>query len=253
MAIDDVFRTGDLRRMSRARPGAVARVCAGDAWKRPFDLVVLALAALLLLPLWIVLAAAIPLAIRLKSAGPALYRQARLGRNGQVFRILKFRTMEHGAERRAGPAWAAWRDARVTRVGRVLRRWHLDELPQALNVIRGEMSLVGPRPERPELAERIGREVAGYGRRLAVRPGIASLAQAASGPYDLHQRRKLRFDLRCIDAMSPWMDLWLIALCVARVLRQRAHGAWRALAPPVGRVQGLTVPGSEPGLGSDEA
>ena len=225
MAIGDVFWTGGLRSKSRARHGATVRTRAGDAWKRPFDLVVLAMAALLLSPLWIVLAAAIPLAIRLESPGPALYRQARLGRGGRVFLILKFRTMEHGAERRTGPVWAAWRDARVTRVGRVLRRWHLDELPQALNVIRGEMSLVGPRPERPELAERIGREVAGYGRRLAVRPGIAGLAQA-SGPYDLHPRRKLRFDLRYIDAMSPWLDLGLIALCVARVLRGR--GAWRA-------------------------
>ena len=252
MAIGDVYRAGGLRQKSRARPGAVLRTRTGDAWKRPFDLVVLALAALLLLPLWIVLAAVIPLAIRLESPGPALYRQARHGRGGRVFRILKFRTMEHGAERRTGPVWAAWRDARVTRVGRILRRWHLDELPQSVNVVCGEMSLVGPRPERPELAERIGCEVAGYGRRLAVRPGIAGLAQA-SGPYDLHPRRKLHFDLRYIEAMSPWQDLWLIALCVARVLRERALGAWRAIASPGGKVRGLTAPGPEPGSGRDQA
>lgn len=198
-------------------------VGAWTSYKRPFDLCLVGLAAVLLLPLWIVLFIAIPVAIRLEGPGPVLYRQARLGRGGRVFLMLKFRTMVEGAERRTGPVWAAWRDARVTRVGGFLRRWHLDELPQAVNVVRGEMSLVGPRPERPELAARIGREVPGYGRRLAVLPGIAGLAQAF-GPYHLHPRRKLRYDLRYIRAMSPWLDLGLIALCVFRVLRERVRG-----------------------------
>ena len=88
-----------------------------ESWKRPFDLCVVALSALLLLPVWVVLAVAVPLAIRLEGPGPVLYRQARLGRGGRVFAMLKFRTMVDGAELRTGPVWAAWRDARVTRVG----------------------------------------------------------------------------------------------------------------------------------------
>ena len=195
-----------------------------STYKRRFDLCVVAAAALLLLPLWIVLGIAIALAIRLESPGPVLYRQARLGRGGRVFVMFKFRTMVDGAERRTGPVWAAWRDARVTRVGRVLRCWHLDELPQVANVVRGEMSLVGPRPERPALAARIGRGVPGYARRLAVPPGIAGMAQAL-GPYHLHPRHKLRYDTLYIDAMSPWLDLKLCVLCVRRTLRDALRAA----------------------------
>ncbi|MCY4003841.1 MAG: sugar transferase [Rhodospirillales bacterium] len=188
-----------------------------DGWKRPFDLWVVASAALLLLPLWIVLGVAIPLAIRLESPGPALYRQARLGRGGRVFAVLKFRTMVDGAELRTGPVWAAWRDARVTRVGGFLRRWRLDELPQVVNVLRGEMSLVGPRPERPELAARIEREVPGFAARLLVRPGIAGLAQARGADFR-DPVRKLRYDLLYIETMRPWLDVKLLALCLIRVL-----------------------------------
>lgn len=211
-------------------------------WKRPFDLCVIAMAGLLLLPFWVVAGIVIPLAIRLETPGPVLYRQARLGRGGRVFMMLKFRTMVDGAERHTGPVWAAWRDARVTRVGGFLRRWHLDELPQVANVVRGEMGLVGPRPERPDLAARIGRAVAGYGRRLAVRPGIAGLAQAL-GPYHLHPRLKLRYDLCYIAAMSPRVDLGLLASCVLRVLR----GPERTEVPVSSLPPGLVAPDRDPG------
>ena len=157
------------------RSGSVVR---GARYKRPFDLAVLAFGLVVLLPVWPVVVAAIALAVRLSGPGPVLYRQARLGRGGREFRILKFRTMAPDAEERTGPVWATWNDARTTPVGRVLRRHHLDELPQALNVLRGEMSLVGPRPERPALAARIERGLPGFGERLAVLPGIAGLAQA---------------------------------------------------------------------------
>ena len=193
-----------------------------DAWKRPFDLGILISAALLLLPLWIVLAVLIPLAIRLDSPGPALYRQTRLGRGGRVFTMLKFRTMADGAENGTGPVWAARRDPRVTRAGRFLRRWHLDELPQAVNVARGEMSLVGPRPERPELAVRIEREIPGFAERLWVLPGIAGLAQAR-GAGHRDPERKLRCDLRYIETMGPWLDARLLAQCALRVLRRGAR------------------------------
>ena len=208
-----------------------------ESWKRPFDLCVVALAALLLLPLWIALAVAIPLAIRLESPGPVLYRQARLGRGGRVFVMLKFRTMVDGAERRTGPVWAARRDARVTRVGGFLRRWHLDELPQVANVVRGEMSLVGPRPERPELAARVEREVPGFAGRLRVRPGIAGLAQAR-GSGHWKPRRKLRYDTFYMARMSPWLDLTLGVWCLRRVWRQAVEDG------AAGRVPDMTEKGA---------
>ncbi|MYA88106.1 MAG: hypothetical protein F4X97_06590, partial [Boseongicola sp. SB0662_bin_57] len=211
-------------------PSAAVAAPVREAWKRPFDLCVVALAGLPLLPFWILLAAVIALAIRLESPGPALYRQPRLGRGGRAFVMFKFRTMAHGAERDTGPVWAARHDARATRVGRVLRRWRLDELPQVANVVRGEMSIVGPRPERPELAARIEREVPGFAERLRVRPGIAGLAQAR-GAGHRNPARKLRLDLAYIDAMGPWLDARLIARCVLLVLGRRARAAPRRTGP----------------------
>ena len=191
-----------------------------DGWKRPFDLAVLGLALALLAPVWAVLVPAVLLAVRLEDGGPAFHRQARLGRDGAVFDILKFRTMAVGAEDATGPVWSDRGDARVTRAGRVLRRFHLDELPQAVNVLRGEMSLVGPRPERPELAARIGREVPGFSARLRVRPGIAGLAQA-NGAGWRDPALKLYWDNRYIAAMSPRLDLRLLVRCLARTLGPR--------------------------------
>ena len=122
-----------------------------------------------------------------------------------------------GAEEGTGPVWAAPRDARVTAVGRVLRRHHLDELPQVVNVLRGEMSLIGPRPERPALAERFEREAPGFSERLRVRPGVMGLAQAL-GSCHWSPRRKLEYDNLYIDVMGPWLDLQIGALCVRRAL-----------------------------------
>ena len=205
-----------MRRRARGRGG----------YKRAFDLGAIGAFAALLLPVWVLLAAVIAAAVRLESPGPVLFRQARLGRGGRVFRIIKFRTMTDGAEAFTGPVWAAYRDARTTRVGRVLRRWHLDELPQVVNVLRGEMSLVGPRPERPEFAARIARTEPGFERRLDVRPGIMGLAQAR-GPYRLRPRHKLRYDEFYIARMNPWLDLALCWLCMRKValanLRSRAE------------------------------
>ena len=205
---------------SRAAGAANAAPAPRGGYKRPFDLVLLGLAVLVLAPLWALLALAIALAIRLEDGGPALYRQARLGRGGAVFEILKFRTMAVGAEARTGPVWTARGDARITRVGRALRRFHLDELPQAVNVLRGEMSLVGPRPERPELAAHVEREVPGFSARLRVRPGLAGLAQAEGAGWR-DPALKLRYDMRYIAAMSPWLDLRLCARCLARTLGPR--------------------------------
>jgi len=191
-----------------------------ESYKPLFDRCVIAIALLVLLPLWALLLVAMPLAIRLESRGPALYCQKRLGQGGRTFTLWKFRTMVDGAERDIGPVWAARRDARVTRVGQVLRRWHLDELPQLVNVARGEMSLVGPRPERPELAAQVERGLPGFSRRLAVRPGIAGLAQAR-GAGHRNPRAKLQYDLEYISRMGPWLDLRLCLECVWLVLRRQ--------------------------------
>ena len=218
--------TGGRRAAPGARSGEAQRTARATQrrgrYKRPFDLAVTTLAVVVLSPLWVALALAIAAAIRLEDGGRVFYRQPRLGRDGRVFRILKFRTMAEDVEERSGPVWAARRDTRTTAVGRVLRRHHLDELPQVVNVLRGEMSLVGPRPERPELAARIEREVPGFARRLEVRPGIAGLAQARGG-LSIGPRRKLRYDLLYIAAMNPWLDLKLCLGCAWMALRAATH------------------------------
>ena len=217
---------GHPQRTGRSACSAAPR----DGWKRPFDLCALAFAAVLLAPVWIPLVTAVALAVRLDGPGPVILRQPRLGRHGRIFGMLKFRTMADGAERDTGPTWSPPEDPRVTRFGRVLRRWHLDELPQAVNVLCGEMSLVGPRPERPELAAVVEQEVPGFAARLAVRPGIAGLAQARGAGWR-DPARKLALDMAYIEAMTPWLDVRLIALCALRTLR------WRGPAPdaPPGR------------------
>ena len=198
----------------------------GTTYKRPFDLAALCVAGVLLAPLWLALAIAVPFAVKLGDGGPVLYRQRRLGLGGRVFDLVKFRTMPLDSEDATGPVWAAHPDRRATRVGRVLRRLRLDELPQALNVLRGEMSLVGPRPERPELAPRCERVAPGFARRLAVRPGIAGLAQARRGAAAT-PRQKLRYDLLYLDAMGPWLDVRLCAACLLRVLAEAASSPRR--------------------------
>ena len=214
VAEESVMALADLQSPIRAPVKASGGPVRGR-YKRPFDFAVLALALVGLLPLWILLALVVAVAIRLDSPGPVLYRQPRLGRGGTVFGIVKLRTMRHGAEAGTGPVLARPGDRRLTAVGRVLRRWHVDELPQAWNILRGEMSLVGPRPERPELAARIEREVPGFSRRLAARPGVMGLAQWRGG-YRLAPRWKLRYDQLYLRRMGPWLDLRLAVLCVAR-------------------------------------
>ena len=188
-----------------------------DRYKRPFDLAVLALAAVGLVPVWLPLCLLVALAIRLQDGGPVVHVQRRVGRLGEPFDMLKFRTMANGAERKTGPVLAKAEDPRITRIGAVLRRCHLDELPQVINVIRGEMSLVGPRPERPALVRRILRKVPAFQQRLSVTPGIAGLAQARGG-YHTPPRIKLRYDRVYIANMGPWLDLKILAACVHKAL-----------------------------------
>ncbi len=156
----------------------------------------------------------------LEDRGPALYRQARVGHGGREFPLVKFRTMAIDAEA-AGPRWAGVGDARVTRIGRVLRRLHLDELPQAVNVLRGEMSVVGPRPERPEFVHKLRDEIPFYRTRLSVRPGVTGWAQVNFG-YGASVKDamiKLRYDLYYIKHRSVMLDLTILIRTLGHVLR----------------------------------
>jgi len=172
---------------------------------------VLLAAGLVVLALPPILLAA--LLVKLTSRGPVFYSQTRVGLNGRVFRIYKIRTMYHNCEAVSGIRWATAGDPRVTPVGRFLRATHLDELPQLWNVLRGDMSLVGPRPERPEFVARLSREVPRYAERLRVRPGVTGLAQVQlPADTDLESvRRKLVYDLHYIENHSVWLDLRLMA------------------------------------------
>jgi len=162
------------------------------------------------------------LLVKLTSKGPAFYTQTRLGRFGRPYTIFKIRTMTHNCEKATGACWAAVRDPRITRVGAVLRRTHLDELPQLWNVLRGDMSLVGPRPERPEFLPQLKKVLPNYQDRLLVLPGVTGLAQVRlPADTDLASvRRKLAYDLYYVRHASIWLDFRIIlctALCVVGV------------------------------------
>jgi lipopolysaccharide/colanic/teichoic acid biosynthesis glycosyltransferase len=148
----------------------------------------------------------VALLIKLTSRGPILYRQERVGQGGAVFTLYKFRTMIDGAEKHLGPVLASRDDERVTAVGRILRRTRLDELPQLYNILRGDMSLVGPRPERPYFVQR---HRALQGIRLAVKPGLTGLAQVRSF-YDLKPDHKARYDCLYIQNRSPLLNIYIL-------------------------------------------
>jgi lipopolysaccharide/colanic/teichoic acid biosynthesis glycosyltransferase len=178
--------------------------------------------------------------VRLTSAGPAFYSQTRLGRGGRHFRIHKLRTMRHNCEQVGGARWAEENDPRVTPVGRFLRRTHIDELPQLVNVLKGEMSLVGPRPERPEFLDRLVKEVPHYRDRLLVRPGVTGLAQVQL-PADTDiasVRRKLAYDLYYIRHLSLWLDVRLIACTAVHLFGVPCHVLARMFGiPPRAKVE----------------
>jgi lipopolysaccharide/colanic/teichoic acid biosynthesis glycosyltransferase len=151
--------------------------------------------------------------VRLTSPGPGFYSQERVGRNGETFVILKLRTMYHECEVDSGVQWATKNDARVTPVGRILRKLHIDELPQLLNILSGEMSVVGPRPERPEFVGPLSTAIPGYTDRLLVRPGLTGFAQIQLPPdTDIESVRcKLLLDRHYVAHRSLVMDLRLLA------------------------------------------
>jgi lipopolysaccharide/colanic/teichoic acid biosynthesis glycosyltransferase len=155
----------------------------------------------------------VALLVKLTSSGPAFYAQTRSGKWGRPFSIYKLRTMHHNCEAKSGPQWSKPGDARITPLGRFLRRTHLDELPQLWNVVRGDMGLIGPRPERPEFIPTLAQTLPHYTDRLLVRPGMTGMAQVQLPPdTDMASvRRKLAYDLYYVRYVSFWLDLRILA------------------------------------------
>jgi putative colanic acid biosynthesis UDP-glucose lipid carrier transferase len=184
------------------------------------DYVLAALLVTLASPVMVAIAAG----VKLSSKGPVLYRQQRVTWNGEVFEMLKFRTMPVTAEEGSGPVWARRADARATGFGALLRRTSLDELPQLLNVLRGEMSLVGPRPERPEFVQQFRSQIPGYMQKHLVKAGITGWAQVNDlrGDTDLVQR--IQYDLFYIDNWSLWFDLRILFRTLWHILTSRNAG-----------------------------
>jgi putative colanic acid biosynthesis UDP-glucose lipid carrier transferase len=160
-------------------------------------------------------------AVKLTSRGPVFYRQERTGLGGKRFEMLKFRSMQVDAEGATGPVWATRGDARCTTLGRLMRRWSLDELPQLLNVLAGDMSLVGPRPERGVFVDRFRGQIPGYAQRHRVQAGITGWAQVNGWRGNTSLRRRVECDLYYISHWSLGLDLRILALTLLRGLRNR--------------------------------
>jgi sugar transferase (PEP-CTERM system associated) len=187
-----------------------------EAAKRVFDVLCASVALIVALPV-IALTA---LAIRLSSRGPVVYSQTRVGKDGVPFTIYKFRSMYLNAERISGAVWSSRNDPRVTRLGRFLRRTRLDELPQLWNVLRGDMSFVGPRPERPEFIAELTNRIPYYGQRHVVRPGLTGWAQVRHryGSTIEDAQEKLQYELFYIKHMSLPFDMYIVLETVKTVL-----------------------------------
>lgn len=177
--------------------------------KRAFDIAASVTAGIvLLIPMAIVAGL-----IVLDSPGSAFYKQERLGKNGRPFQIYKFRSMYVDAEKN-GPQWARTEDPRVTKVGKVIRRWHIDELPQLINVIKGDMSIVGPRPEREHFYRIFEQDIPEYRVRLLVDQGLTCIGQV-NGCYDLTPQKRIAYDIEYIENQSIWMDI----KCILKTFR----------------------------------
>jgi sugar transferase (PEP-CTERM system associated) len=192
---------------------------ASMAAKRAFDVGLSLVGLIVSLPVMALVAAA----VRATSAGPVLYRQQRVGLNGHIFTVLKIRTMRQDAEASTGPVWSRPNDARVTPIGRFLRRTRLDEVPQIWNVLRGEMSVVGPRPERPSFVEQLTAQIPFYGQRHVVKPGLTGWAQVryTYGASVEDAIEKLQYDLYYIKNLSFALDLVIVLETIKTVVLRR--------------------------------
>jgi exopolysaccharide biosynthesis polyprenyl glycosylphosphotransferase len=223
--LEPEFRERRLGRIDLARlpgdwapAGGVHSSSMQAAVRRTFDVVVSLTLLAVTLPLLLVAMAA----IRMESPGPVFYRQERVGRGGRVYSILKLRSMVPDAEAGGAARWASRGDPRVTRVGRILRRTRIDEIPQVINVLRGDMALIGPRPERPAFTASLAQVIPHYHARALVKPGITGWAQV-NYPYGASvedARAKLAYDLYYLDRRSLFLDLLILIATVRVVLFQ---------------------------------
>jgi lipopolysaccharide/colanic/teichoic acid biosynthesis glycosyltransferase len=201
--------------IDRLAADAAVRVPTAIGWYAGVKVALDYAVAVLLAPVALVLVGLAAAAVKLTSPGPVFYTQTRVGLNGRRYKIVKLRTMHHNCEAVSGIRWAAKGDDRVTWVGKFLRLTHIDELPQLWNVLKGEMSLVGPRPERPEVIQAKGLDqlVPGYKHRLLVRPGVTGLAQVQL-PADTDVtsvRHKVVYDLYYVQNQGLWLDVRVLA------------------------------------------
>jgi sugar transferase (PEP-CTERM system associated) len=184
--------------------------------KRAMDLILSIVLLILLSPAIIATA----ILIKIDSKGPAIFSQQRVGKNKKIYMIYKFRSMIVGAEKKSGPVWAENNDSRITRVGKVIRKWRVDEIPQLWNVLKGDMSFVGPRPEREFFVQKLEEVIPYFGIRFSVKPGISGWAQVSYG-YGASLEdaiEKLNYDLFYIKNMSTFMDLMIILRTIKIVL-----------------------------------
>ena len=184
--------------------------------KRAFDIIASLLGIVFLSPLFLLTA----ILIKSTSKGPILFTQTRVGKDAKLFEIYKFRTMRVDAEMETGPVWAEHNDPRLIPIGRFLRKAHIDETPQFINILKGEMSLIGPRPERPVFVQKFTEEIADYKKRLAVKPGLTGLAQVWH-KYDEtieDVRKKIKYDLLYIKKLCLWTDMRILLRTVRVVL-----------------------------------
>ena len=204
-----------LRRMYEVPDIKPKRKPVYNFMKRVFDIFVSVIALIIgLLPMIVV-----AIMIKCDSVGPIIYKQERLGKNGKSFMLYKFRSMHIDAESE-GAKWAAENDTRCTRIGKFLRKSRLDELPQFININKGEMSLVGPRPERPFFYGVFEETIHGFSHRLNVTPGLTGLAQV-NGGYDLLPEEKIVFDMQYIQNRSFWLDIKCILKTVLIVFNHK--------------------------------
>jgi lipopolysaccharide/colanic/teichoic acid biosynthesis glycosyltransferase len=202
-----------------------------ESFKRLLDIIISTILLLLTFPLIVISM----IMVWAGSTGSPLYRQRRLGHLGRIIAIYKIRTMYEGSERDSGAVWSLRGDPRITPIGRILRAIHIDELPQLINVLRGEMSLIGPRPERPEIVTWLEGTFPKYRDRLRIRPGLSGLAQVLQSPdTGLHSvGRKLSYDLFYIDNIGISLDLRIIAATILHILHLPARLIARLCCLPV--------------------
>ncbi len=185
--------------------------------KRTFDLSIAFLGILICIPIWLI----VGILIKIDSSGPIFYFQSRSGRMEKIFKIIKFRSMILNAESKTGPIWSSSKDARITRIGKILRRLHIDETPQLINILKGDMSVVGPRPERPFFVKKLKKTYPFYSRRLKIRPGVTGWAQI-NQPFDTNIKdvhQKLKYDFYYIENLNFKLDCHIIFRTAWVVLR----------------------------------